>query len=73
MEEEGKKLREWIDTVGDDIPLREILERAWTDYESIGWFGLEVIRDAAGRVAGLVHIPAPLIRRAIDRERFVYL
>ena len=73
MEEEGKKLREWIDTVGDDIPLREILERAWTDYESIGWFGLEVIRDAAGRVAGLVHIPAPLIRRAKDRERFVYL
>ena len=73
MEKERKVLSDWIDTVGDDVPLREVLERCWYDYESLGWCAIEVVPDKAGRPAQLVHLPAHLVRRAKDRERFAYL
>lgn len=73
LDRDKKTLSDWIESVGDDVPLREILERCWYDYEALGWFAMEVVPDKTGRPAQLVHLPAHLVRRAKDRERFAYL
>ncbi len=73
IEKESAELKKWLDAAGDDIPLREVLERSWYDKESLGWLGMELVRSDGKKPKTLVHLPAHLIRRAKDRERFIYL
>lgn len=73
IKSDGENLKEWIEEVGGDTPLREILERCWYDYECFGWFCMEIVRDGAGKIAQIAHVPAHLVRRTKDYQRFVYL
>lgn len=70
---EQKKLQGWLDKAGGQLPLREVLERAWYDWENLGWAALEVIRNAKGETESFVHAPAHLVRVMKDGMRYVYL
>ena len=63
----------FISTCNDVIPFQGLLERAAMDFESIGWAGLEVIRNRAGRVVGLDHVPAQRLRVLKGWEGFAEL
>ena len=51
----------------------EVLERAWLDLESIGWYALELLVGMDGKPTGLAHIPAKTIRKREDGNGFVQL
>ncbi len=70
---ETERLQGFIEDASDEATFREILERGWQDFESQGNMNWEVIRDADGEPARLVHIPAIMLRVARDRERFAYI
>lgn len=53
-----------------DESLKERIEQAAQDYESIGWGILEVSRRADGVIDGLWHVPAQTIRAHKDGRRF---
>lgn len=51
-----------------------VLEQAWTDYEAIGWFSIEVlINDNTAEPTGLAHVPAHTIRARKDDIGFVQI
>lgn len=52
----------FIESCNETIGFRGVLERAAMDYEAIGWAGLEVIRNMAGLVVSIEHIPAQRLR-----------
>ncbi len=54
----------------DGIPLRRILEALVVDWGAIGYFALEVIRNAQGKVGGISHTPAHKIWVHKSREKY---
>lgn len=56
------RIERFIKTCNDIVGFRGVLERAAMDYEGIGWAAIEVIRDKAGRVKKLEHVPAQRVR-----------
>lgn len=50
--------------------LRTILKRVLVDWGSVGWFGIEVIRDNKGDIAEIYHIPAHTFRIHKSKEKF---
>jgi PBSX family phage portal protein len=70
--------REKIQATIDDLStsLTATLDQALTDYESIGWAAIEVIRDEHrhdGPVVDLVHMPAHTIRCHRDGKRLLQI
>lgn len=52
----------------------EVLERAWLDYEAIGWLALEVLTaDTDNTPMGLAHVPAQTIRKRTDGRGYVQI
>lgn len=57
-----KRINLFIQSCNDVIGFQGVLERAAMDYEAIGWAAIEVIRNFAGMVVGIDHIPAQRLR-----------
>jgi len=50
----------------------EVLENAWYDYESVGWYAIEILCNPdTGEPNGLAHVPAHTIRMRDDGKGFV--
>lgn len=54
-----------------EVTPSEVLERAWYDYEGIGWYALEVMVSTDGTPVGLAHVPAQTIRIREDDAGYV--
>jgi len=50
--------------------LRTILKQLLIDWGTIGWFGIEAVRDNKGGVAEIYHIPAHTFRIHKSKEKF---
>lgn len=57
---EADKAYEFLEHPNPKQSLRHILKAAEYDYQAVGWFGLEFVRDTAG--FELYHIPAQTLR-----------
>jgi len=53
-----------------DESFRIIFEKALIDWGSIGYFGLEVVRNLAGEVDSFYHVPAYTIRVHKDKKKY---
>lgn len=71
--QEMERLQAFIDDASDETTFREVLERGWQDFESLGNMNWEVLRDADGEPARLNHVPSIMLRVTKDRERFAYI
>ena len=49
---------------------RNTLKKLIVDYGSIGWFGLEVIRDKVDQVLEVYHVPAHTIKVHKDKDKY---
>lgn len=56
------QIREFIRDCNETIGFEGVLERAWMDYEAIGWAGIEVVRSADMKVRKIAHVPAQRLR-----------
>ena len=54
----------------NSLSLRKICERLIIDWGAIGYFGLEVTRNGAGKVDGLHHVPAYTLWVHTGKEKF---
>lgn len=60
-----------FDLSGTRIKLREFSKMVIKDYKATGNGGIEVGRDAQGRVKGLIYIPFRLIRKLVQNRGWV--
>lgn len=68
--EELKRINEFLDQPNPDDNLRTILKNLIIDWGAIGWFAIEVVRDNAGRVGKIFHLPAHTLRVHKDQQKF---
>jgi PBSX family phage portal protein len=76
-----KKLSRWkielseaIDDMNEEDTFKEILEKVWKDYETMGNGYLEVGRsETTGKIAYIGHLPAATVRVRRDRDGFVQI
>ena len=59
-----------LDRVHPEMSLTELLDQFMIDFEATGNAYLEVLRDEAGQISGLEHVPAHTIRVHQDGRRF---
>lgn len=67
---EFEKLNTFLRKPNEDDPLRTILKQLLIDWGSVGWFGIEVVRDNKGEVAKIYHVPAHTLKVHKDREKY---
>jgi len=67
---EFKRLHEFLDNPNPEEHLRTILKQLLIDWGSIGWFGLEVVRNNLGTPAQIYHVPAHTIRVHSSGEKY---
>lgn len=71
---EDKKELERLQTLllkpNPDKALRTILRQLLIDWGSIGWFGIEVVRNNKGEIAGLYYVPAHTLRIHKSKEKY---
>lgn len=68
------ELSEAIDDMNEEDTFKEILEKVWKDYETMGNGYLEIGRsDTTGKIAYIGHLPAATIRVRRDRDGFVQI
>jgi PBSX family phage portal protein len=76
--EKSLKLKEHIIEVLKDMPMSilEVLDRACTDFESVAWGAMEIVRadhDVDGELAQLAHLPSPDLRVHRDGNKYVQI
>ena len=59
---EFKRLNDFLKKPNEEDALRTIFRHLLVDWGSIGWFGLEVVRNNMGEVAKIYHTPAHTLR-----------
>ena len=69
-EDDKARAEQLLDNVHSELSLTELLDAFMVDYESTGNAYLEVLRDNAGTIVGLEHVPAHTIRVHVDGKRF---
>jgi len=67
---EFERLQEFLQNPNPEMPLRTILKQLLIDWGSIGWFGIEVIRNNMGQPAELYYVPAHTLRRHSSGEKY---
>lgn len=65
-----RRATELLENIHPELSLTELLDQFMVDYESTGNGYLEVIRDRAGQITGLEHVPAHTIRVHSSGEKF---
>lgn len=68
-----RRLEEWMEDLNDDDFIEEILQKMWTDVESIGWGCIEVGRTTSGQIGYVGHIPAKTVRVRANRDGYVQI
>ena len=63
-------IKDFIKGCNPDYTFQEILVASQDDYESLGWFVAEVIRDLKGRPKYIHHMPGHTVRAHRDGVRF---
>jgi len=67
---ERNKALEFLNTCALDSSLHALLKELIVDWGSIGYFGVEVIRNAGGDVCGIARVPAHTLRVHKSKEKF---
>jgi len=67
-----KVLEEFLNKPNSRQPLRKLCEALLIDFGVVGYCAIEVIRNKAGAVAKLHHLPARLIYAHIDHKRYCH-
>jgi len=68
--QELTRLQEFLQKPSPELALRSILKQLIIDWGSVGWFGLEVVRNNKGEIAELYHVPAHTIRIHSSQEKY---
>jgi len=56
-------LEDWLQSLApDEIDMRELIQTAWLDVETVGWGLLECAREPGGKLARLYHVPAHTVK-----------
>lgn len=63
-------VKRWLEELGGDHPIENLLKAAQTDYENTGNMYFELARDADGKPARLFHVPSATVWVRRDRERY---
>lgn len=69
-EDEKARATALLDTIHPELSLTELLDQFMVDYEATGQGYLEVLKDDAGVVTGLEHVPAHTIRVHSSNKKF---
>ncbi|MBA7580294.1 hypothetical protein ES708_22185 [subsurface metagenome] len=69
-EAERKKIQEFLDRPNPDDSLRTVLKELIIDWGVIGWWGLEVLRDAKHEVTEIFHVPAHTLKIHKGKKKF---
>ncbi len=69
-ETEKKKIQGFLDRPNPDDSLRTILNELLIDWGIIGWWGLEVVRDAKSEIVEVYHTPAHTFKIHKKKEKF---
>jgi PBSX family phage portal protein len=72
-EEIEKALTKWWNDLSDEYTPIELLQAVWSDYETMGWGFLEIVRDINGIVQQVYHVPAHTVRAHVDGVRFTQM
>lgn len=67
---EKKVLNDFLSKPSESLSLRKICERLIIDRGVIGYAGMEVTRNGAGKIDGLHHVPAYTLWVHTDKEKF---
>lgn len=67
---EFERLNLFLQLQNNDDGLHTLLKQLVIDWGSVGWFGIEVIRDNTGTVAEIYHVPAHTFRMHQSKEKF---
>lgn len=65
IEWQTEALRELFEYPNDDMPFTEVMFLVKTDEETVGNGYLEIVRNAAGRIMEMHHVPAVTVRRRL--------
>lgn len=72
-EDQRDAILSWWEEQFEEFTPIEVLSAMWTDYVTLGWGFLEVVRDTSGIVRRLYHVPAATIRPHRDGWRFAQI
>ena len=72
-EKEKERLNEFLKTSGKEESFRNIIKQALIDWGSIGYFGLEVVRNNAGEVSNVYYLPAHTLRVHESNEKYAQI
>ena len=70
---EFDRLQTFLLNPNPEESLRTILKQLLVDWGSIGWFGLEVVRNNKTEVAEIYHVPAHTLRVHKSKEKYCQL
>jgi PBSX family phage portal protein len=73
LERQKYEIIEWLESTNDDETFTHVLEKVWTDYESVGNGYLEIGRKVTGEIGYIGHIPATTIRVRRLKDGFVQI
>ncbi len=67
---EFDRLQTFLQNPNPEESLRIILKQLLVDWGSIGWFGLEVVKNNKGEVVEVYHVPAHTLRVHKSKEKY---
>lgn len=73
IDREKEAAYDWLDSCNAEDEFGEILQKVWTDYETMGNGYLEIGRSLDGTISYLGHIPAVTMRVRKDRDGYVQM
>ncbi len=68
--DEKKKINELFEKPNPEETLEVVLKQALVDWGSIGWFGLEIVRNNMGEIGEMYHVPAQTFRIHESKTKF---
>ena len=72
-EAEFKTATDFLDQINPDIKLRQLFKELMVDWGTIGYLGIEVVRNKAGKISRLYRVPAHTIRIHESKKKFCQL
>jgi len=65
------RINEFLTKPNEEEALRTILNKLLIDWGSMGWFGLEIVKNKKGEVAEIYQVPAQTLRVHISNRKYV--
>jgi PBSX family phage portal protein len=73
LERQKNEIIEWLESTNDDETFTHVLEKIWTDYESVGNGYMEIGRKVTGEIGYIGHIPATTVRIRRLKDGYVQI